>query len=444
MYSTTVNRHARYGHRRKPPSVFLIFTLGLVSATQVQLIGYLSIVEIIFLLLTPFYIITRWRTLTNSQLWPFLILILGWFFSAVATDLWRETDLSLLLKGAATPLLWASSLISMYFLLRERLDLIRWFVVGAAISGVVSMYVFKPGSVIGLESEVWGGEVGYDFRVWIGVWVTFVWAAVLFLHPRNPRWAVAIMLVFSLLCFKEGSRSAGAISLLVVGLMFFGGGLLAAGTRLQRKRTGARILVFGIMAIVIAFSISEGYRHAVFEGWLGDYERQRYIEQSQSIVGIMGARSEFASSMFAIADSPILGHGSWARDESGYRYMGAEALGVDVSGLHDVSDMLIPGHSHLWGPWVSHGFLGFLFWFYVFIYVLRFFINDMPYAQRYLPFVLLLTLGSFWNILFSPVGFRPLESAGYVFMIIFAENLRKARAEEALARRNYPQVERRP
>lgn len=424
---------AQIRKKSKPPSPAVVFGLGLVSATQVQVIGYLSIVELFFAVLTPYFVVTRWRTLVNSQLQPFLVLLLGWFISALATDfLYRETELNLALKGALTPLLWASALISMYFLLRERIDLIRWFIFGGAISGVIALYIFKPGSMIGLEAKG-GGEVEHGFRVLVGVWTTFIWAAVLFLHPHYPRLAVATILAFALLCFAEGSRSAGAVSLLVASLILFGRRFLTTGAIFRRKRRRGRLVVLAAAAVLLVFSISEGYRHAVLEGWLGDTERQRYITQSQSKVGILGGRSEFASAMFAIADSPILGHGSWAKDEKGYRYMGAEALGIDVSGLRDTSEMLIPAHSHLWGPWISHGLLGFAFWFYVLVYVLKFFVHGIPYAHQYLPFALLLGSNALWDILFSPVGFRPLEAAGYAFMIVFLESLRR---EQALQSRN--------
>ena len=409
----------------------VIFIFGLLSATQVQVIGYLSIVELFFAVLTPYYVVTRWRTLVNSQLQPFLILLSGWLLSALATDfIYRESDINLALKGALTPLLWASALISMYFLLRERLDHIRWFVIGTAISGVISLYVFRPGSIIGLEA-MGGGEVEHGFRVLVSIWTNFLLAAVLFLHPRYPKLAVSMILAFALLCFLEGSRSAGAISLLGAGLIIFGKKLFTGGSDLRARKWGrGRFFVLAAASVLLVFTISEGYRQAVYGGWLGEVELQRYQVQSQTKVGILGARSEFASAIFAIADSPILGHGSWAKDEKGYRHMGSEALGIDVSGLRDTSDALIPGHSHLWGPWISHGFLGFLFWFYVLVFVLRFFITGLPFAYNYLPFALLLGLGSCWNILFSPVGFRPMEAAGYAFMIVFLERVRAQKASE--------------
>ena len=403
-----------------------MFVCGLLSATQIQLIGYLSIVEIIFAVLTPYFLITRWRTLHHSRLWPFLVLILGWFASAVVTDIVRETELSLALKGATTPLLWASAFISMYFLLRERLDLIRWFVLGAAISGVVSLYIFKPGSIIGLEQKA-GSAFDYNYRILIGVSTTFVWAAVLFLYPRFRKLTFGIMIVFALLSFIEGSRSAGAVMFLAALLFAFSRQLFGPGARTRQRQSNKRVAQLAIVGLIAVLSISEGYRYAVLDGWLGEDEMQRYLSQSVSKVGILAGRSEFASAMFAIADSPVIGHGSWARDKKGYRLMGATALGMDLSHLRDTSELLIPAHSHLWGPWIANGFLGFVFWFYMLMFVVFFLVNDLPYAPKYLPFLLIFGLGALWSIIFSPVGFRPLAVAGFTFMIVIAEGVARIR-----------------
>ena len=101
---------SRNGISKRP---LLLFVLGLLSFTQIKLIGHLAIVEIIFAVLTPYYLVTRWHAIRRSRLWILLLFIMGWFASAVVTDIVRETELKLMLKGVATPLLWASAFISM-------------------------------------------------------------------------------------------------------------------------------------------------------------------------------------------------------------------------------------------------------------------------------------------------------------------------------------------
>ena len=434
MNSAYPDAYVGLRRRRSSPSPLPLFVCGLVSATQIQLIGYLSIVEIIFAPLALYYLVTRWHSLRRSHLWPFLLLTIGWFASAVLTDIVRGTELALALKGSATPLLWASALISMYFLLREKLELMGWFLLGAAISGVISLYIFTPGSLVGRE-QMAGGEIEYDYRILIGVTTTFIWAAVFFLYPRYRTLVLGIMVAFALVSFLEGSRSAGAITVLAVILLVLRRALFTASPQLKSKQHRWRAFKFAAIGLIAVLTIAEGYRYAVLEEWFGEGEKLRYLVQSQSNVGILAARSEFASAMFAIADSPVLGHGSWAKDAMGYRFSGSQMLGMDVSRLRDTSELLIPGHSHLWGPWISHGFLGFLFWFYLLVFIVRCMLYDLPYATRHLPFLLLFGLGSLWSIIFSPVGFRPLAAAGYSFLLIVHEVLARARSEERHVRR---------
>jgi hypothetical protein len=166
-----------------------------------------------------------------------------------------------------------------------------------------------------------------------------------------------------------------------------------------------------------------GYEYAASNNWLGEAERERYLDQSESKIGIMGGRSEFAAAIMAIADSPLLGHGSWAKDIEGYRLKGADLLGIRIprtTRLH-YRDMLIPGHSHIWGPWIWHGLLGGLFWIYVIIFVAKSFLICAHEFPDYLPFTIAVAMQFFWDILFSPFGQRPLQAAYLVFFILISE-----------------------
>ena len=65
---------------------------------------------------------------------------------------------------------------------------------------------------------------------------------------------------------------------------------------------------------IAAFTILQGYDIAASHGWLGAGAQTKYVEQSGSLGVLVGGRSEVLVSTQAIMDSPILGHGSWAKD----------------------------------------------------------------------------------------------------------------------------------
>jgi len=80
---------------------------------------------------------------------------------------------------------------------------------------------------------------------------------------------------------------------------------------------------------------------------------------------IVGGRSEILVSAQAIMDSPILGHGSWAKNEEYAAMLNylRESMGYVAQGKHESG--LIPTHSHIFGAWVEAGILGAVFWLWI-------------------------------------------------------------------------------
>lgn len=103
------------------------------------------------------------------------------------------------------------------------------------------------------------------------------------------------------------------------------------------------------------------YGTAVESGLLGRDALVKYRDQTSGEVPlILGGRSESLVAVQAIADSPVLGHGSWARDR---RYVELHhaikvEYGLPVFDAERGKRDLIPTHSYLLGSWVEGGFLG--------------------------------------------------------------------------------------
>src|SRR5207244_2538246 len=104
-------------------------------------------------------------------------------------------------------------------------------------------------------------------------------------------------------------------------------------------------------------------------GKLGLEAQQHYESQVAAGNLILGGRSEILVSSRAVADSPFLGHGSWARDReySSLWVLLMRERGVKVAVVRGAED-IIPTHSYLLGSWVEHGMFGALFWFVAIIY----------------------------------------------------------------------------
>ena len=120
-----------------------LFIIGLFSETQIQIIGYVSISELFFLYYTFTVLSSRRKFIFNSDIRYFLILGMLWMLSSFVTNIVRDNNIINMLKGISMPLFYISSFISLYCLLYRNLNNFKWFILGDAISGIISIYYFN-------------------------------------------------------------------------------------------------------------------------------------------------------------------------------------------------------------------------------------------------------------------------------------------------------------
>jgi hypothetical protein len=191
--------------------------------------------------------------------------------------------------------------------------------------------------------------------------------------------------------------------------------LADGGPRKLRTIFTVVILAAGVIGI------SRGYAYAAQHGWLGADESEKYAVQSSGVGGVLlGGRSDLLASSAAIWDSPILGHGSWAKDP----FYGAllvnsmEDLGYEdaTSGLEGD---LIPSHSYFFGAWVESGIIGAIFWGWVLWFVAGALFRASG-REPLFPFFAFVGIFVIWNVLFSPYGTDSRFTATYfIYAIIF-------------------------
>jgi O-antigen ligase len=138
---------------------------------------------------------------------------------------------------------------------------------------------------------------------------------------------------------------------------------------------------------------------------LGENARQKYEQQAGGELGLLiGGRSEILVSFRAIMDSPIIGHGSWAKD---YRYVNEliylkRVLGYSPGQSNELG--LIPTHSHLFGAWVEAGILGAVFWIWVLSLPIRGMVMIIGVKENFTPLFVFFGFLLIWHVLFSPFG----------------------------------------
>jgi len=162
--------------------------------------------------------------------------------------------------------------------------------------------------------------------------------------------------------------------------------------------------------IVSGAGVLWAYQYAAKSGILGEAARQEYEVQSSGKYGLLlGGRTELLASLPAVYDSPILGHGSWAKD---FRYLIVERRALVLLGYKgalDVSreeliDGLIPAHSYLLQAWVFGGIVGALFWVWLYVLTARVLMRVYPSNVFLLPVGAFMAFSLLWDILFSPYG----------------------------------------
>ena len=421
------------------------FLCGLTSMLQIKVIGYFSMVELVFAALAPWYLCTHWRAIFSGRLRPFLFLGLLWLWSALVTDLVRGTALGDMMRGTVSIVLWLACLICQYVMLYRRPEAIKWYTVGLAGSFFISLYVFRPGSLIWFAEAMGTGaaEVTTWHTAYSNVANAAVAAGVLFGYRRYPRATMAGLLLYALVCLVLGSRGLFVVHALAAAMTYY---FHREEQRARQRGTvrpvalAKRVQLMSVMGAA-ALGAMLTYALASSRGWLGAVEQARYQQQSEASIGVLSARYDALCGALAIIDSPFIGHGSWAQDTAGYRARGLALIGLPPSAAAGriAQGGPIPGHSHIITAWVFHGLLGGAYWIFVLGFLLRFTVRYLPGPREYLPYTLISVISLFWNILASPFGQRPATAASLVFLIVCAEAVDRQR--RARARRGTPAPE---
>jgi len=388
----------------------LLFIIGLFSETQIKLIGYISISELFFLYYTFKVLWNGRKFIFNSDIRPFIIMGMLWMLSSLVTNIVRDNNIFNILKGISMPLFYISSFISLYYLLYRNLNNFKWFILGDAISGIISIYYFRA-SLFEYAASV--GEELSGANIYTSYYWPFLFAITLFYYPQKKYFVLISIFIFGTIFFIIGARSSGSICYLSAFIVL----LYNINYKFSYK-----FIAIGIIAITQLISFS--YGHFASIGALGDEAQKKYEIQSSSDIGILSGRQEFVAAFLAITDSPIIGHGTAALDVEGYAIRGAELINAYyIPSYDEISQSVIASHSHLFGAWMLDGVLGFIFWFYLMFYIVRFGINNILYTGKYLPFVTLIILFTVWNFVFSPIQIRLPSSAFYIFIIILNSNI---------------------
>ena len=399
------------------------FALPAISFVQITVVGQLIVSEVLAALMLPWLLGARDRL--RMPRW-FLLLWGGWLVSQIATDVVMGSAFTDYARGWAAILFTLTDLAAILVLVSTPRRA-RLFALGLAASGVLG-YFIAPNIYAAGDPWKWA------FAMPVG----FALAAALSgsIGARMPLVTIGAFAAFGTLNLLLGFRSLGGVAILASAYLVLNTLVGWRQTRTRTRPSIGTVIVGTLFCLVAAFGVSQGYDAAAAGGLLGPGAQAKYLAQSGSLGVLVGGRPEILASTQAIIDSPILGHGSWAKDFKYVDLLASRLSSLDYASGAAPSDVgLIPAHSYLMGSWVWAGFLGGLFWVAILALAGWLLVNLYAIRLRLAPLLVFSTLLLLWNIVFSPYGSssRLLATYGIALCVLGFQLQRRTEEIETVA-----------
>lgn len=375
------------GTRRLSDAV--IFLVPASIWIQPNAAGILFATDLLLLLLLPLLLTERpaLRLVPAAK----LIVLFGlfWLFGQVFTDIYRQTSYHDLERGWANIALSITNFVAIYLLLGTSPRRLTIFAVGLCIGLAIESFV-HPSSL----ADQWKFGLAFPVTLAAALLVSTRKSASV---PLLPSLTLGVMGILNLFL---GFRSLGGICFLAAAY------LCLHQLRSTRPTMWSHTkLTWGVaVGVVLSAAVIAIYDRAAQSNLLGEEARSKHAAQSRGRFGVfLAGRPESLASSAAIADSPIIGHGSWARDPHYASLLASKLTSLGYRSLPRVNEPdLIPTHSHLLGAWVNAGILGAVYWCIILSLSLttltQIYRADIPLV----PLVALVAMLLCWDILFSP------------------------------------------
>lgn len=394
----------------------LLYVSPFLFVIETPLPGRLTAIELLNLVVLPLLLVTRQFRLTAQEK-QFYILASLWLLGAVSTDLIREAQFEDYSRG------WLRIVI-----LIINFTVFRWLI-GRSLPRAVT---FLSLLFVALAIRVALGVGTYEFlegelQPWRFGYGNLFFTAVLFFssYLMSSPFLRAIGLTLPL--------AAAGLNLVLDARGLFGISALSAlifiaTARRKRPISPAAVGAFSILGMIGAVGLVAIYSYTASSGLLGPDAQRKYELQSQGDGNvILGGRSELYGSLAAIEDSPIFGHGSWARDPTyaALRIQSMRQAGIRVS-QDDIKSDYIPTHSHLFGSWVEAGILGAAFWLWALVIAIRGIYRAVRMPSPLSGFIAFVGFSLMWDILFSPISNAArVLTIGRLSLMMFAARINK-------------------
>ncbi len=417
----------RKGRKSADPTDVLVFLIPCLQFIRINLVGVLNGADVMFLL-TFIYLAFRGRIRIASRTGKtFVVLCSLWLLSQCVTDFVRHTAFADYARGWSNigfTIVNFAAICTLLYGRPRRIVLYGW----GLVAGELLRYWISPD--VTAADHPW--KFGFSYPVTLAVFL------VASRKECRGHWPITLSAIIGVVNVFLGARSSGGLCL-AAAVYLLVTRYLSRTTTASHKLKASTVALIAASLLAGVVGIFWTYQYAATSGILGEEARAKYEEQSSGKYGVLlGGRAELLASIPAVYNSPILGHGSWARDPTyiiiqrqalvmlGYS---ADAIDVDPD---EIAEGLIPAHSYLFQAWVDAGVLGAVFWACVWVMVLRVLMRTYPPGIVLPAAVPWMAFGLLWAILFSPYGATERIIAPYYIVIFMGyRNIASRKAAEA-------------
>lgn len=372
------------------------FIIGFVCAQKISLIGEIYIGE----LLAVLYLLVNLRRLDiGKPLRIFILLAFLWAFAQMLSDFHNDSEISDAVKGIGAPLIFMSTVAGLCVFLLHDMRRMPSLLLGV-LFGLIPQFLFFPSMYFPGNPWKWG--IGLFVIEFFAVYFTF------FSRKKSSLYLIVFVFVFAIVGLFNDSRSLAIFPAFAAVLYIF---LRSKRFQFVLEKFKGRLGITKLASIVIvSLLLLNTATTAVFSSeWvlsrLQAESAQKFEMQAQGGYGILfGGRSEMLVSIEAFIEKPLLGHGSWAKDNGRYQTILQSRLfqlGYSDRDDLDADSDLIPVHSYLMGSLVWAGIVGGLFWIAMIRWLLFLTITN---AQQLGFYFYNGVVAMMWNIIFSPFG----------------------------------------
>ena len=372
---------------------------------MVHFVGDLFVAEIVIIVTFPLLLANSARRLRRPHLLRLFALLGLWLLAQVLSDAYNHTVEADRMRGMAGIIFFTVEIAFFAMSLAGNQRRKAIFLTAYAL-GSVGLTRFQP-NVMAVTGR--GAEDDWKWAYSYGVTMLALLVASFLAARGRQTLAILLLLGISAVDLLMNSRSA-FLTLLVTATLVFPiiPDRIGRLRLLPRKNNLFRVAIVAVLALAAGWSAHQLLHLATRSGLVSEEAQLKNESQAQTGNLLLGGRPEVFIGLRAAMDSPILGHGSWAKDmkytEMQNDLMAEYGIQGDLADIEANASGLIPSHSHIIGAWVFAGIIGAIFWGYVLSLVTRAIVFIALHRPPLAPLYAWLLVSYLWAIFFSPFG----------------------------------------